>query len=145
MATRHELAPSRVLLCPWTAASIAVPQEPALPDFFCPVTILGTCTGSSVLHYIVLRGLRKTKFGGAGVSFVLMVVGVVLECVCKRTWVSAGFLGLAVGGSVDLFAGSGYYAEWVSTTRPDQMRLSHARATTRKPIIERMITLTTND
>lgn len=83
----------------WTAVSIAVPLASVLTGRICPTTIPGKFIVPSGLRYIVLRGLRKTEFGGASVSFVLMIVGAVLERVWKRTtetWTGARFLGLAM-------------------------------------------------
>jgi hypothetical protein len=92
-------------------ASIAVPLALTLSEPLCPTTILGTFIVPSGLLYIVLQGLRKTVFGGANVSFVFMVFGVVLERVWKHTtetWVGAGFPGLAWAVVCGSFRGEFY-------------------------------------
>jgi hypothetical protein len=79
-----------------------------------------------MLGYIVLGGFQKTTFGGAGVSFGRRQdTGACLPA-CWRFLGECRVSGAGCQGGVYFFRVR-FYAGWVSTTRPDRMRLLHAR------------------
>jgi len=112
-----------------------------------PGALLGAFGVSAVLHYVGMWGLgRGMEFSTGGAFFVLMGVGVVLECVWQRTtgMQVRGFLGWAWTMTWTLFWGTFMLDGWA---RQGLMGCDFFSPRLRpgKPIVDSIITLTTNN